>query len=547
MMVSPERVLLARCNDDGAAPTVMDVAEFRWPESLDRNNAGAVGPWLRGVLSERRWTTGDLVGVVARAELSMRWFDLPRVGVPGADRASGSAPLDPSAAAAPAMSGSVTLDNETISMARMQMQRHVAGDGADVVIDAMDVGPRWAGAGGPEQTTRSMLGVAAPKRLIDWWRSVAKSAGLGLRGVVPHPVCVARAIRRADELECVLGVARGAGTVELVLARGPSPLLARSIEWSDSAASDADASVSEAGLERLRVEARRTLAAYAAGSGVPVAGVVPVGEGALVRSGALECARELGLALMGDVSTSDAGTNLGAATDLDVFVPLMFASRAIESGIDLAHPRRVREAPSTKRTLALAGVLGLIVLGGGGYVASLGMLRDLEDRVDKAKKQNAELDAVYSAVLLKDARASHIDHWASQGNFGWLSHLRWLSDAMPETSRAMLDEFRGTLAAPVTFVPKDARYDLGAWKCVPAAQFTITGKTKEREVSNTLRQRLVATQIYGVESKGADMEDRFVFELTTSWKTPTPLEGPVPSEGTKTPSKGGSGSGGAGS
>jgi hypothetical protein len=188
--------------------------------------------------------------------------------------------------------------------------------------------------------------------------------------------------------------------------------------------------------------------------------------------------------------------------------------------LDFANPRKPPDLAAAKRQRVLVAMLGLIVIGGGGYVFSGWKVHQVERKLVEARDRNRALKEQYTSYLRDHAKLSHIQKWTSAG-FDWLAHASWLSDQMPDPRQAQLDLLSGdTRRVTVTLAPEDGRYDLNGWQVSQLAQFSIQGKAKQREVSNELRKTLVSSPVYQVETKGADLPDRFAMELTTDAASP---------------------------
>ena len=56
----------------------------------------------------------------------------------------------------------------------------------------------------------------------------------------------------------------------------------------------------------------------------------------------------------------------------------------------------------------------------------------------------------------------------------------------------------------------------------------LAGRMKERAVADTLRSRLAEDARYRLESKGADLPERFDWRLTTQKKSPDDADAPPP-------------------
>jgi hypothetical protein len=487
-----------------------------FPPDLDAGNAASLGSWLKGELSSTNEGSKSAVGVhasvavlLARSELSQRWIDLPD-----------------------GMSDPI----ERASAIRLQTARVLGLAGEDLVIDAAS---RRPAASASSKADRAWVGAMTTAR-TDWWKQVISAAGGRLTALWSRAEAAASLATVTGEPPdgAVLVVVPGVSMVELVLAERRDIIAVKSVEWGS-----ADRGPDEPAIQRVVQEAKRLVGAASALASTAdtlpsrVAGISVIGGSSPVRV----MAHRLGLAFDAPVRMRQpSGTWSNVAENLPVDAEskcsweddVASAALALADGptdrLNLASPRRLPDRHAKKRQLALLGVFAAIVLGGGGWLLGQRNLASLRSSIADAQQRRDALAATYNSMLLSDARAKHLERWLQPASFGWLQHLRWLSDEMPHPSRATLDEFRGVLAAPVAFMSKDGEYRSGVWSVSPRATITLSGSSRDREIANDLRSRLVSSQVYGVESQGADVSDRFVFELTTSHTVPLKLEGPSP-------------------
>jgi len=488
----------------------------RFPTELDASNATAFGAWLKGELSSGDGRSKSAMGahpsvavLLSRSELSQRWIDFPE-----------------------GMSDPI----ERASVIRLQTARVLGLASEDLVIDAAT---RRPAASSSSQADRAWVGAMTTAR-TEWWKQAVSAAGGRLTAFWSRAEGAASIATATGESPdgTVLVAAPGVSMVELVLAERGEIIAVKSVEWQS-----VDGSPDEPAIQRVVQEAKRLVGATSASargaefSPSQVGGVSVLGGSAPMQM----MAHRLGVAFdaparmrqpngswssAAEHSTGNAET--GCSWEDDVAAAALVLTAGPSDRLDLASPRRLPDRHAKKRQLALLGVFAAIVLGGGGWLLGQRNLSSLRSSIEDAQQRRDALAATYNSMLLSEARAKHLERWLQPASFGWLQHLRWLSDEMPHPARATLDEFRGVLAAPVAFMSKDGEYRSGVWSVSPRATITLSGSSRDREIANDLRSRLVSSQVYGVESQGADVSDRFVFELTTAHTVPLKLEGPSP-------------------
>ncbi len=146
-------------------------------------------------------------------------------------------------------------------------------------------------------------------------------------------------------------------------------------------------------------------------------------------------------------------------------------------------------------------------------------LSGLDEQIALARSREAQLRKDYEQFLLIHAREQHVRQWLD-GRVDWLSHLSYLSAQLPDPRLAQLDNLVGESAAAVRFQQRASTYPDGEWRRDLSTKLFLSGKVKQREAAEDLRGRLVAENVYTVEARGADVQDRFNLELTTTVAKP---------------------------
>jgi hypothetical protein len=197
--------------------------------------------------------------------------------------------------------------------------------------------------------------------------------------------------------------------------------------------------------------------------------------------------------------------------------------------LNFASPRRPADRSAARRQRALLAMLGLIVLAGAGYLLAQSNLRSLDRRLGKLAGEKSALLQDYMEVLRKDARASHAEQFI-EASPDWIGHLSWLSEAMPDPHEAIADQLRGWTTPVVEFAPRSSEvngsrsvsYVGGRWSHDPSVTIVVDGQMRTREVADALRDRLLASGVYTVDTRGPDDEDSFSFLLMSTIASPAP-------------------------
>ncbi len=481
------------------------------PEGVDRADAAAVGAWIARTLSENGMSARRVTFVARRDEVVLK-----RLSVPG---------------------GAALSTSELTGLVRLAMSRQmtmaIEGAGVDhVVVDG-------AGDG---QGQATVLAAAMPADRMAWYRAVAGAAGakingieLGIGGVLPLVRDLAE--RRGG---AVLAIWIGLASVEFVVLEDGQAVTGRAVDVRRPDANEDP----EPFAARVVVEARRTWMGWNAGrdsaglEAVAIVGTDPVAERVAARcqDSALASAVEV-VGLPATVSfKGERPAALGA------FLPMIGVGVRWAEGIDGFDFTRTRRGPDPKarrRQLVLAAMLGLIVVCGACGVAWHQRLGELRVARDGARSRMQKLGEQYADLLVVEARANAIEHWASAG-VDWLSHLRWLSEQMPDPKDGLVDEVSGSVSADVRFTPRDRNLPGGQWSTNQQAVFSLSGRVVRRDVALDLRGRLVRGDVYRVINQTADTEDRFSFELNTARRSPFD---PAPTGAAETGTGGGAKSG----
>jgi len=491
----------------GGRVKVKTWASIAAPAGIDLKDAKKAGEWLRVELDKAGLNGSKLLIALPRGEVVLKKLKLPRV--------EGAA------------------ESELAGMVRLQLARQLT---MAIEGTAIDYSPIDEPEAGP---TVSVLAGALPADKLRWYQDMAAAAGcsverMGLRASGAAAVLASASARHNGP---VLGVAVGWSSIEFVVVKNGQLVFARAADVGLSATSGGAATAeSEIALgQRIAVEAKRTWMSYRVGDeATSVDAVMVPGDGPLARDVGEACGKALDmpweLAKLPEVIEMP---ELMSEADRLVAAPLigLLGEEVLTKlTLDFANPRKAPDMAAIRRQRVLVALLGIIVVGGGGYVYSGYKVNQLERQLTAAREKNTNLRTQYSAYLKDHARLIHIQKWTGAG-FDWLAHASWLSDRMPDPREAQLDTLGGGAGIAVDVIPEDGRYDLNGWHVRQVAKFSIQGRAKQRDVSNELRDRLVSSSVYQVETKGADLADRFSMELTTEAPTPeaaVPKAKPVP-------------------
>jgi hypothetical protein len=457
----------------------------------DLTTAEAIGVWASKVLRDGGIKAKSIVFVARRDEVVLK-----RLAVPA------GAGLQP---------------QELAGLVRLAISRQVtlAMDGAGIdYVPLREVGAT---------EELPVIAAAMPADRVGWYKGVGAAMGVKKLSIDLSSFGIAALIAdvAARRGGSALAIAIQEGSAELVAIEDGQIVLSRSV--------DAVAPVAEEEREgyaaRLAVEARRTWMGVRAGQDAGSLEIVGVlGADALAELVRARCA-DSAVASASEVIRTPAAVEWSESTtpeQMRALMPLVGVGlrRALQlEGVDFLMPRKGKDRGARKRELVLATVFMLIIGLGGLWVVAQQRLGELRESRALAMDRAQKLSTQYAELLVQEARANSIEQWSSAG-FDWLSHLRWLSDQMPEPSSGLLDEIKASMSADVQVTLRDRTTSNATWTTQQRAVFSIAGQVVRRDVALELRGRLVNGDVYSVLNQSADTADRFGFELVTARRSP---------------------------
>lgn len=472
----------------------------RQPDDVSGADSAAMGAWIASMLRDAGCSARRCVVAVPRANVVLKRLALP-VAAQG--------------------------DDDLAGMVQLQMARQLTMPLHGAAIDYVRLGLVDPGDGGSVE----VLAAALPGDYVSSARGMAKNAGLRLRSVALRGEGSATLFAELSYTQDgpVLGVSVTPQGVELGIVAEGRVVFSRAVEIPPPAEVEGWSSFTQ----RVAVEAKRTRVAYrGTGETADLVCVGLLGDDALAEAVGKTLRDELGLPwhTVRFPNTVELPSDMDSPTRaaLAPLIGLMLGASIDRSTYDFSNPRKPPDPAAAIRQLALAGVFGLVVVGGGAWVIADQHRSALETQIRQADELNTSLGLQYIRQLRAEARVNHLEKLREERT-DWLGHLQYLSQTLPPADRLRLEALTGSGSASVRFVTQgregawsDATtLSDGRWMMGRQVSLTLAGNAS-RDVADEVRADLVADNVYELSTKTADVAGKFEYVLTTTKPSPWP-------------------------
>lgn len=363
----------------------------------------------------------------------------------------------------------------------------------------------WAHA---DDGTSAVLAMMPAARLRERVALIGRGGGVARQAVVR--TCGAAALVAGDGPTLV--IALGARSTEIAVVSRGVPAVARAIDAGASIGQDAREQTD--GLAaRVAVEAKRTAMSARTIGGEPTS-VVVLGEDAYADSVRSACELELGLPAgegVGVVAWAD-DIKIEDRRALTALAGVALAAAGDSRIVDLLNPERAPDTRARGRQLALAAVLALVTIVGGGVVAGRASLASMRAELDRADDAYADAYAQLVRYRARDARVSHAEAWAD-ADVDWVERFARVVEKLPARSEGALAEISGRADHAIAFEPGQNVYP-GAWSWASRATVRVEGAARDRNVMLDVRRAFVDDPAFRVETRGPDADATFELTLT---------------------------------
>lgn len=478
-----------------AAVVGKDAVEVkRWlsaarPEEVPGDDPKRLGDWAQAELDRAGIGRGTGVVALSRGDAILKNLNLPK-------------PAD-------------ATDAELAQMVKLQAARQIALPAEGTIVDYVP-----AGASSPDAW--NVLLAALPASRVDWAKTLGSSAGLKVSRVALRCFGVASLLRQTSEAKqgIVIGVAIGWGSTEVVVVEEGRMVLARVVE----AVRPTSRGEWESFADRIAVEVQRTWMSFAAGrSGVRPELVAVPGEGDLTKAVAdrsgekLACpSRRVPLPNQIRMPAEMPDSERTACAPL---AGLLVESMQGLATIDFLNPRRGGVDRSKRDRQVLVGALAAIIVVGTAWTLAKSAVGRVDSNASDVEREITVRQAEYEKMLADQARLAHIQEW-NAARVDWLGHINTLLGQVPLGGVARAESLRGDLSSSVVFKKTNNPFPSGEWASDNLAKFQFKGKVSGRGLVTEMRGRLLSGDLYTVDMIGADVADRFAFELSTTKLNP---------------------------
>jgi len=491
------RVTIAQPGSSGAGG-LRRVAVASRPDETDPGEARSVGAWVASAMAD--------AGIKARGRAVVA---LPR----------NEAMLKRLEVRVPADAGPADVDGAV----RMQMARQLQASMETGRIDYRILVDEPTGEG-----TRRIVAIAGalPNERLEFVREMTRAAGLGLARVTLRTFGAVAQLATEPTLSdgAVIAIALGPASSEIVLLEDGVFLAARGIDVARPQEPEGESAAAVG--RRLAVEVKRTWASYRAGpESREVTGVVVLGDDPVAAALASAAAQPLsveGRAVGRVEARAGGGGDPVSDHERALAIPLsgLTLGGAAETALDFEHPAAPPPKGVRRRQLALVAVLGLILVGGGGYLVADHRLAELEGRVDAARQDRDRLGQEYLTYLTRRAREEHLRAWLG-GNPRWIDHLDWIVGRVPDPPAVLLDEIKGSedgAGTGIVFAPsQNDQSELGGqWVRQRRVLWDLSGRVRDPDALASLRAALLEGGLVRVRTQGPDEGAGFGLTLSTT-------------------------------
>jgi hypothetical protein len=359
MAVSQKGILIAEVGGKAGAWSVLQLAEFVYPEGVSLEQPAALGAALKQFLKDGKFSTREAVIGLSAKRLVTRRKEVPP--------------------AAPAIAA---------SMLRLQAEGEFSAEPDGLVMD-------FAGQTSATATT-SVLLMAVTRENVDQCCAATKAAGLKLTGLTVTAAALGQATSRGPAGSDGVIVSLSSGGAELVVQHGGATTQVRHLNVGDATAADS--------LGVLAGEIRRTVAALPRNGSPLTLAVWSCAESAPTGS-LLEQRLNMPVTMPDLQMIASGGTAPGGINRFAPAVAVALAELDGELPVDFLHSRLAPPVPAStkKKWIWGIGVAAAIVILLGAEIY------DYTAQKAKVTRDQAQLDSMKDALADATTARNHLD------------------------------------------------------------------------------------------------------------------------------------------
>ncbi len=428
------------------------------PESLDVDDAAALGVWVGDCLKKAKFPKSNTTIAIPRERVGLKRLNIPTI-----------------------------VEDELPDMVRMALSRDLPFDADSAVIDYVKIES--------DEAHTTVLAVAIPQEVLDFQKQLAEAAGLSIDRISLRSMgsaALLESLYKSSLNGILAGDITGEG-VEFSVVLDGTIRFARAAELPqlDDATGSANAVVTET---------RRTWMSYRIVEESNVVGRAVIFGDLDICDKASEPIHEL-LSVTTEVMKTHPLVKC-TAEDMDGVWPL--AGLLLEplldvQAIDFSQPRKAPDlaARKRKRILVSVGVIAITLFAL--WTMANMSIKNLEYKEQELSIERADRYPERLRFKRDELKLSHAKQWQLVKT-DWLAHLMQLGTVAPSPDQLVIDSWIGSLEfSKVQYDKKKKR-----WSTPHQIKIVVDGEAKDQVTVDAFRNALVKGKLYTLTSSGPD-------------------------------------------
>ena len=432
------------------------------PEGLDTKDPQAVGSWLGRCLRKAKFPKERATIAISRERVGLKRITLPTI-----------------------------VDDELPDMTRMALGRDLPFDADTAVIDFITLHR--------DETSTTVLAVAIPEAVLEFEKSLAAAARLGIDRISLRSMGSAALLGSLDDCRAdgMLAVDITGEGVEFSVIVDGTIRFARAADLPpvDHAAGAASSVVTET---------RRTWMSYRiVEDSNDVQSAVVIGDRDICRAAAGPIAEMLSVRTEVLDEHRLIKRNQQEMDGVWPLAGLLLEPTLGVQSIDFAKPRKAPDLAAKKRQRVLAAV-GVLSIGAlAAWTIGSSKLQRLEIKSDDLADQYGDMLPGRYRFKRDVLKTQHLKNW-QEADVNWLDHLLHLGAVVPPSEQLVLDSWTGTLNFRGVSYDGKQKTSKRKWQTPMPIKIVLDGEAKDRMTADAFRDALVRGKLYTLSSAGPD-------------------------------------------